>query len=446
MKEVPCPGCAQKKTFGVLSYAKAKLGGKVPSHVRDMRHGICERCEETVREDASPETRTSERLSREIDGVRYCGQPHKLIERRDEMAVGCGCDLSDKVQYKKAQCPRGHWGPDNRFGAQYMPLIYEVNADESKTLKEVVDVYLPANATHADMTGIGDTLLMGPIVQAYAKKMAADGYRVRFCVPWGRTAWARFAASNVEIDDLSNADRMFGVMGYHPTDMRFFELDETARQQGTTRAGHIAQRFGLDIEAAMRDYALRLSPASVETFAADLKMNKARENGQPIIGIAPFAHNVLRTWPLRHWVKLTYILQKMFRAMIVVIDGKGSEAKTRCFPCTRWHGLNPDDTAALISRLDLVIGNDSGMAHMGGFLRVPTLALCGITDGNVVFGSYSTVEVVQARAACTGCLWFKENGFKPWCMKGCNAIEDLKPELVVERVGKVLSASALATA
>ncbi len=445
-EESKCEGCAEKapsKTFGIIDFAKAKLSGKVVEHVRAMREGICERCNEAVTGDND---RNGERLFRKIDGVPYCGKPHKLIERRDNKAFGCGCDLSDKVLWNKSKCPREHWGPNNKFGTQFMPFVYEVDAAPEKTLNDVVDFYLPSSGDHADMTGIGDTILLGPIVQAYAKKMAADGYRVRFCVPWGRIAWARFAAPTVEIDDLSNADRDFGVMGYHSSDFRFFELDETARQMGTTRAGYIAKRFDIDLDAAMRDYVVDIPQESTTKFANDAKMNQARKNGQPIIGIAPFSHNPLRTWPIRHWVHLVYILREVFKAMVVVIDGGGDSKRTECFPCTRWVGLEPHDTAALMRRFDVMIGNDSGMSHMGGFLKVPTLVVCGITDGKIIYDSYPSVTAVQSRKSCTGCLWFKENGYKPWCMKGCDAINELKPEWVAEQVGLSLAEKQSATA
>ncbi len=87
----------------------------------------------------------------------------------------------------------------------------------------------------------------------------------------------------------------------------------------------------------------------------------------------------------------------------------------------------------------MVIANDSGMAHVAGFLRIPTLAICAPTDGDVVFGGYESVRVIQAKGSCTGCLWFKENGFKPWCAKGCDIMHDTKPEVVIEAVGEVLA-------
>jgi len=95
--------CGGKKKFGILSFLEAKLGGRVPLRVARQRLDICITCAEV---DAQ-----GQRLFREVEGVVVCGQPRLENIYRDEKAEGCGCNLRDKVKYKKASCPHEKWGP-----------------------------------------------------------------------------------------------------------------------------------------------------------------------------------------------------------------------------------------------------------------------------------------------------------------------------------------------
>jgi len=90
-----------------------------------------------------------------------------------------------------------------------------------------------------------------------------------------------------------------------------------------------------------------------------------------------------------------------------------------------------------------VLGNDSGMLHMAGFLGIPSIAVCGPTDGNIVFGGYKSVEIIQGPGECTGCLWFKSNGYTPWCSHGCKVIERVTATDVLDKAAVVLSRSSL---
>jgi hypothetical protein len=95
--------CGGGKSMGLLSFLKAKLGGKVKQEVAKQRLEICAACEEQTSEGV--------RLFRVQDDVAYCGVPRLENVLRDEYAEGCGCDLNEMVRYKKTSCPRVKWGP-----------------------------------------------------------------------------------------------------------------------------------------------------------------------------------------------------------------------------------------------------------------------------------------------------------------------------------------------
>ena len=94
--------------------------------------------------------------------------------------------------------------------------------------------------------------------------------------------------------------------------------------------------------------------------------------------------------------------------------------------------------AAVIEKTDIVLGNDSGMCHVAGFLRKPALALCAPTSGSIAFGGWPTVRWMQAEGSCTGCLWYQDDGWKPWCGFGCELLADIKPNKVIPMAESIL--------
>ncbi|KKK70429.1 hypothetical protein LCGC14_2924060, partial [marine sediment metagenome] len=347
-----------------------------------------------------------------------------------------GCDLDDKVKWAESACPRGMWGPGRNFAPGVVPLIYEVD-DPDRTLPGVIDFLMPASTPTGDMTGIGDALSMGPVVQALSRKAQKDGRRVRFCAPSHRVDWCEFSSPGIEVDDLSNPDRMFGEVKYHSSDMQFIELDETAKLNGLNRHSWWANRFHLDYEEMMENYDYHITDEAIRQVLNIGQLQVARTRRQPIIVIAPHAHAPLRTWPMHHMVELAWIFKEL-KACVLIIGGPDLKA-IETFPGLKFNGPNPDATAAIMSAADLVIANDSGMAHMGAFIKRPTIAICGPTDGRVVFEGYGSVDWMQSERECQGCLWYQQNGYKPWCNHGCEALHDIKPSAVIDKAREILS-------
>ena len=106
-----CTGCAQReqlKKLGLLSYLKAKTSGLVEEDIQSKRLEICKNCKETEKD-------TNNQLYRVIENKSYCGQPRLENIYRDEVEVGCGCNIEDKVKWNMSACPRMKWGPSDRF-------------------------------------------------------------------------------------------------------------------------------------------------------------------------------------------------------------------------------------------------------------------------------------------------------------------------------------------
>lgn len=105
--------------------------------------------------------------------------------------------------------------------------------------------------------------------------------------------------------------------------------------------------------------------------------------------LAPFSLHEDRTWPAYRWRELTGTLHSMGK-LVIAIDKPGDDARLReVFGSTAatWHwGQPPEWSAALIANADLLIGNDSGMAHIAGMYGTPGVVIMTMFPFPFVFG------------------------------------------------------------
>jgi len=114
--------------------------------------------------------------------------------------------------------------------------------------------------------------------------------------------------------------------------------------------------------------------------------------------------------------------------------------KTRHVPFMRLYGQGAEREAAVIAQCQLLAGNDSGMAHLSCSLEVPTLVLCGPTDGHKVFAWYKQAHWMDGPLPCSGCYFYVKNGWSPECQHGCLSILNIGIEDVFRRCLEILHA------
>ena len=153
--------------------------------------------------------------------------------------------------------------------------------------------------------------------------------------------------------------------------------------------------------------------------------------GKKLVVLFPFAEWAPRMWPLNYWLDLSWLLvQKGFG--VVCLAPSSKESAIKGFPHFRW-GQGWIDVAATIKEADIVIGNDSGPAHLAGTLGVKTIAIMGPTKK--VFAHCPSVEEVSfTPMPCTGCHFQRDQGFRAACDVGCRSLMSLTPELVADMV------------
>lgn len=403
---------------------------KCSRSIARIRTNICKACKELTLDDNGEET--LEPLKRVIDDVIYCGDPKSQKCIVDPIKNGCGKNIHEHAQWVQSQCPRKLWGPGRHFDSVVLP-VYITTAKE--TIPDTFDFIGPARIADGnaiDCAGIGDTMMQGVIVQALHRINATQKINVRFTTVPQRMNWAELAtAQDVDIIDLTDENRRVGRYASHSSPLRMVEMDATCEMHGWNRHQFFAHQFNIPF-GEITNWKVKIEQEQLDAAAEFLKIPKRR--GQPIVAVVPFANSSMRQWPIRHYHQLIERLKRQGVAVYVIDAPREKGHLVHRLPIRKFMAHNPDLIAAVVKQTDVLVGNDSGMAHLAGFVGTKALAICGVTPGPVIFGGWPSVEVLQAEGECTGCSWYQDNGYKPWCSWGCNLMHDLKPRTVEMRV------------
>lgn len=163
-----------------------------------------------------------------------------------------------------------------------------------------------------------------------------------------------------------------------------------------------------------------LSPEAVE-------WSQSACHDRPVLLFPQVAYGS-RAWPVSYWLSLIGLLKAAgvpSRVMLADDDPAFTSVRPDI-------GLGWDMVIAAMQRSRLVVGNDSGPAHVAGTLDVPTLALLGPTTTAWVFGHVPSVRGLAASdsvVSCVGCC-YRADRWRPGCEHGCEALLQLRPDEV----------------
>jgi heptosyltransferase I len=224
-----------------------------------------------------------------------------------------------------------------------------------------------------------------------------------------------------------------------------------------TKIGHDAKGFGIFLDRkgrediftnrhfvdAMVDMAL-LAGGVADDGGIDVFWDKGiekafepllrddRSTRAPGIGINPGADRPEKRWNPRRYASVADRLAGKLGARIFLFGGPGEESiassvqEAMTHPATNLAGkLSLHELAYLLSRLDLLITNDSGPMHIAAAAKTPVVAIFGPEDPVCTrpYTSPDRYRIVQGSAPCRPCVPGKcEN---PLCM------EMVKPEEVL---------------
>lgn len=210
-----------------------------------------------------------------------------------------------------------------------------------------------------------------------------------------------------------------------------------------------AERLLVDLPKDMRPYySLRVSPTE-EALAAYRVGNSER----PRVGIQVKSAAHYRTYPahLTALLALELTAEGNRRASdelfeVFLLGGIGDRINWRrdgapCDPPPHVHDLcgvshRFAEMVALAAQMDVIVTPDSALLHIGPMLGVPTLALCGVTEGYYRTGYFGRDAMfIQGVADCAPC---GRIATQPDCgERFCKAMASISPYYVAEVVGEM---------
>ncbi len=211
-------------------------------------------------------------------------------------------------------------------------------------------------------------------------------------------------------------------------------------------ASFAARRLGATVAPPCVDPARSYPPLVLPvqpTADATVEQVLAREGvspSAPLIGIHPgAAYGGAKRWPLDRLARAAELLARELRATVVITAGPAESelsaelARSIAVPVLE---LGPrfdlPCLTALLRRLKLFIGNDTGVTHMAAAVGTPTVVVFGPMDWNVTRPWSSRARVVRKSPPCAPC-------FLRECPLDHRCMTQVVPEDVVEAARSLLT-------
>ena len=189
----------------------------------------------------------------------------------------------------------------------------------------------------------------------------------------------------------------------------------------------LARKIGLETD----DFSM-----TVPLSAAARGFAERVHDGRPYVVFCPFTTRPQKHWPEAHWRVLA--AAALVQGWRVVVLGAPADrlAATRIFAEqaveSKVGDCSLEESAALVSHADLVIGVDTGLTHMGWAFCVPVVALFGSTcPYRVVPGREG--DILYAELDCSPCRR------RPTCGGAFDCMSALTPDAVMSSAQRYLS-------
>lgn len=165
---------------------------------------------------------------------------------------------------------------------------------------------------------------------------------------------------------------------------------------------------------------------------------------RPWIGLHPGARPPARRWPAAYFARVGDELARRFGAQVLITGGPGEEAtvqavldqmQTRPLNLTGKTSLGA--LAAIMSKLDLFISNDTGPAHVANAVDALSITIFGPAD----YQRWAPLDQTRHRTvrhpvACSPCSYWE-------CPIDHRCLRRLQPQVVLEAAEQLLNAMPL---
>ena len=173
-----------------------------------------------------------------------------------------------------------------------------------------------------------------------------------------------------------------------------------------------------------------------------------KHDGEPWIGIAPFAAHQGKVYPPELMEQVIRLLTQHHQKSRLFLFGRG-EQEEEFFPkwvqqmpqCTNvgWHLENMRQELVLMAHLDVMLSMDSANMHMASLTGTKVVSVWGATHPMAGFMGWgqSMDNAVQLDMECRPCSIF---GNKPCQFGDYRCLTGIKPETIVEKIDRILNA------
>ena len=178
---------------------------------------------------------------------------------------------------------------------------------------------------------------------------------------------------------------------------------------------------------------------NLEKFFADDFFSENKLDSEKVFGIIPSGGWDSKRCTKEKWVEISKLLIENFNCKILILWGPGDESDAEFIKDSISDGcfLAPKSTlpqlAALISKCNLNIANDSGPMHISAAIGIPTVGIFGPTNPKA-HGPYSinSAYVINDKLDCIICN-------KLICPFNHECMRELDAHLLVEKVKALLN-------
>ncbi len=208
----------------------------------------------------------------------------------------------------------------------------------------------------------------------------------------------------------------------------------------------VLERLGYPVKL---DFKSIFPPEGGDLSQLPALFNEQKKATQRWIGIAPFAAHQGKVYPLRLMEEVVMALVDHHpNSKIFLFAGKGDDVEVLRSWCMKYGGCVcvPDGLSSLreelilMSHLDVMISMDSANMHMASIVGTTVVSVWGATHpyGGFLGWKQSLENAVQIDLPCRPCSIF---GNKQCARGDYFCLKNISPELIVEKVDKVLSST-----
>jgi len=144
--------------------------------------------------------------------------------------------------------------------------------------------------------------------------------------------------------------------------------------------------------------------------------------------VFPDSYSAVRVWPKNYFVELGFTLRDAGYSIKFVTEQRDYAffMPFHCIVGQSWQWM-----AAAIQSAKLVIGNDSGPAHLAGTIGTPTIAIMGATTERIYEHVPEVMCYRKKSLPCNGCHCIRPP-FRATCEVGCLELYRTFPEEVAQ--------------